>query len=135
MNRRALVGPLAALALAVCSCTHTDLAGEWAPTSAELGGKDFPVAGFGGASLHLTKDTYEFAGDKGTFAVLSTRPPARMDIHGQVGPNAGHTIQAIYELAGEQLTICYQLGSGDRPSVFDSATGPQVLLVHYKRVQ
>jgi len=58
-----------------------------------------------------------------------------MDIRGREGPNAGRTIQAIYELAGEQLTVCYQLGSGERPSEFKSAKGSQVLLVRYLRVQ
>jgi len=58
-----------------------------------------------------------------------------MDIHGREGPHAGRTIQAIYELAGEQLTICYQLGSGERPTEFKSARGSQVLLVRYQRVQ
>ena len=71
----------------------------------------------------------------GTYTVVSTTPPAQMDIHGQKGPNAGRTIQTIFELAGDQLTVCYQLGSGERPSEFKSAAGPQVLLIHYQRVQ
>ncbi len=138
MIRRCLLGLLVALALAACSRTRTarpTLAGHWAPLSAELGGQVFPVANFGGATLRLTMDTYEFAGDKGTYEVLSTSPPATMDVRGREGPNAGRTIQAIYELAGEQLTVCYQLGSGERPSEFKSAKGSQVLLVRYQRVQ
>jgi uncharacterized protein (TIGR03067 family) len=135
MIRRLLPGLLIALAIAACSCTGAALVGHWSPVSAELGGQAFPVANFGGANLGLTKDTYEFAGDKGTYAVLSTRPPAQMDIHGREGPNAGRTIQAIYELAGEQLTVCYQLGSGERPSEFKSAKDSKVLLIRYKRVQ
>ena len=138
MIRRFLPGLLVALALAACSSTRPTgptLAGKWAPLSAELGGQALPVAKFGEATLRLTKDTYEFAGDNGTYAVLSTSPPAKMDIRGREGPNAGRTIQAIYELAGEQLTVCYQLGSGERPSEFKSAKGSQVLLVRYLRVQ
>ena len=76
------------------------------PVSAELGGQTFPVANFGGAILRLTTDTYEFAGDKGTYSVLSKGSPARMDIRGREGPNAGRTIPAIYALAGGQLTVC-----------------------------
>jgi uncharacterized protein (TIGR03067 family) len=110
------------------------LAGHWAPQSADLAGQVFPVANFAGATLRLTMDTYEFGGDKGTYAVLSTTPPAKMDVRGREGPNAGRTIQTIYELAGEQLTVCYQLGPGERPSEFKSPKGSQVLLVHYKRV-
>jgi len=138
MSRRLLFGFLVALALAACSSTRTTgpaLAGQWAPLSAELGGHVFPVATFRDATLRLTTDTYEFAGDKGTYAVLSTSPPAKMDILGREGPNAGRTIQAIYELAGGQLTVCYQLGSGERPGEFKSQKGSQVLLVRYLRVQ
>jgi uncharacterized protein (TIGR03067 family) len=125
------------LALASCSSlrsTRPTLAGQWAPLSAELSGQELPVASFGGATLLLTKDTYEFAGDKGTYVVLSKRPPAKMDIRGGEGPNAGRTIQAIYELTGDQLTVSYQLGSGERPIEFKSAKGSQVLLIHYQRV-
>jgi uncharacterized protein (TIGR03067 family) len=135
---RFLPGLLAALAFAACTSTRTPdptLAGQWEPENAELGGKVFPVANFGGANLQLSMDTYEFAGDKGTYAVLPTSSPARMDIHGLEGPNAGRTIQTIYKLTGEQLTVCYQLGSGERPGEFKSATGSKVLLVRYKRVQ
>jgi uncharacterized protein (TIGR03067 family) len=133
-----LLGLMVALALTACSSpevTGQTLAGQWAPQSAELGGQALPVASFKGATLRLTTDTYEFAGDKGTIALLPASSPASMDIHGQEGPNAGRTIQAIYELAGEQLTVCYQLGSGERPGEFKSAKGSKVLLIHYKRVR
>jgi uncharacterized protein (TIGR03067 family) len=134
MKRRALLG---LVCVALTGCSHTapaaTLGGQWTPVSAELGGQDFPIANFAGATLRLTSDTYEFGGDKGTYSVLSTSSPAQMDIHGSQGPNAGRTIPAIYGVAGDQLTVCYQLGSGPRPSDFSSPTGTRVLLVHYRR--
>jgi len=142
MDRRVLSGLLFTLAFASCTSNPRPiplagptLAGQWAPVSAELGGQEFPVANFEGATLRLTANTYEFAGDKGTYAVLSVNPPAKMDIRGQEGPNAGRTLLAIYALAGDQLTVCYQLGSGERPSGFTSSNGSRVLLVRYKRIQ
>lgn len=134
MNRVLGLGVLAVLSLAACA-PRPSLAGEWAPASAELGGQDFPVATFQGANLKLTANTYDFAGDKGTYAVLPGSRPAPMDIRGQEGPNAGRTIQAIYQLSGDQLTICYQLGTGERPAEFKTPKGSQVLLVHYRRVR
>ncbi len=137
MNRRVLPGLLVSFVLASCASLPSagpTLAGQWAPVSAELGGQEFPVASFGGATLQLTVDTYEFAGDKGTYAVLSKDPPARMDIQGRQGPNAGRTIPAIYALTDNELTICYQLGSEERPSEFKSPKGSRVLLVRYKRM-
>src|SRR5712691_7959174 len=99
MRRFALFGLV--LALAVASCKRfaaPTLAGNWTPVSAELGGQDVPVANFAGATLRLTDSTYEFA-DTGTYAVLSVKEPARMDIHGESGPNAGRTIPAIFEVS------------------------------------
>ena len=111
------------------------LAGTWTPVSAELAGQDFPVANFGGATLHLTDSTYEFASDKGTYTVLSAKEPAKMVIHGQTGPNAGRTIPAIFEVSDEQLTIGYQLGAGERPIEFTSAPGGNILIVQYRRTR
>jgi uncharacterized protein (TIGR03067 family) len=142
MHRPVLTGLVFTLAVASCTgmpravpLTGPTLAGQWAPVSAELGGQEFAVANFGGATLRLTADTYEFAGDRGTYAIVSVNPPAGMDIRGREGPNAGRTIPAIFALAGDQLTVCYQLGTGERPREFTSSTGSRVLLVRYKRVQ
>ena len=133
MFHRILSALLVTLVVAGCKGASS-IAGHWAPESAKLGGNDFPVAGFDGATLQLTKDTYEFGGDKGTVEVLETHKPDQMDIHGKEGPNAGKTIPAIFELQGDHLTICYQLGNGERPAAFDSPKGTQVLLIHYKRL-
>lgn len=135
LKPRVLTVLVAAVALAACSRTPpaSALVGRWTPASAELGGQPFPVANFGGASLVLTAGTYEFAGDTGTYSVLAANTPAQMDIHGRAGPNAGRTILAIYGLTGDQLTVCYQLGAGERPNDFTSPPGTQVLLVHYQR--
>jgi uncharacterized protein (TIGR03067 family) len=136
MIERVLPALLFALSLAGCTSAPTGatLAGHWGPVTAELGGKDFPVANFDGGTLLLTADRYDFAGDNGTYQLLPGGPPAQMDIHGQVGPNAGRTIPVIYLLAGDQLTVCYQLGPGERPSDFTSPPGSKILLVRYKRL-
>jgi hypothetical protein len=58
-----------AIAIATAACAQQPasmLAGRWAPDSAVLGGQVFPVANFGGATLELTEDTYEFTGDRPT---------------------------------------------------------------------
>jgi len=135
VNRRGLRGLLLTIAAAGCMRSGAPpLAGQWTPVSAELGGQDFPVANFGGATLQLTDSTYEFAGDTGSYAVLSSKEPAKLDIRGQSGPHAGRTIPAIFELSDEQLTIGYQLGSGERPTEFTSPQGSQILIVNYKRL-
>jgi uncharacterized protein (TIGR03067 family) len=135
MHCRGLRGLLLTIAAAGCMRSGAPpLAGQWTPVSAELSGQDFPVANFGGATLQLTDSTYEFAGDKGSYAVLSSKEPAKLDIHGQSGPHAGRTIPAIFELSDQQLTIGYQLGGGERPTEFTSPQGSQILIVNYKRM-
>ena len=136
MNRRVTIGLLFTLALASCTGAPSEgpiLAGEWSPAKAQLSGVDFPVSNFGGVNLKLTSDTYDFAGDKGTYTLLGTEVPAKMDIVGEEGPNAGRAIPAIYTLNGTELTICYQLGTGERPTEFISPLGSKVLLVTYKQ--
>src|SRR5262245_40909126 len=133
MTRRVLLTLLILSAVTGCK-GGASLAGHWAPENAMLAGSDFPVASFDGATLQLTKDMYEFGGDKGTIEVVGKHSPAQLDIHGKEGPNAGKTIPAIYELKGDALTVCYQLGKGERPAAFESPKGAQVLLVHYKRM-
>ena len=145
MNRRVVCGLMMSLAIAGCFAREARidpdvplgaaLAGQWTPVRAEMGGKDFPVANFAGASLRLTESTYEFAGDQGTYTVVSVAPPARMDIHGERGPNAGKVIPALYQVTDDQLDIVYQLGPGIRPRDLTSPAGSQILLVHYQRTR
>lgn len=138
MIRRSVLLLLPAL-LVACAQTPSppQLAGEWTPQSAQLAGQNFPVGNFGGATLNLTASSYEFAGDKGSYSLLpGTELPARMDIQGQQGPNAGRLIPAIYRLEDEALTICYQLAPGAaRPTEFTSPKGSRILLVRYQRLR
>lgn len=127
------------IALSLCACSGDEsaaasLAGSWAPQSAQLGGADLPIAAFQGSNLILTEDTYEFAGDKGSYTLVGSGKPAQLDVVGREGPNAGRTIQGIYELTGDTLRVCYQLGEGARPAAFESPAGTQLFLVDYRRV-
>ncbi len=137
MNPRRIAVLVVALVVGGCvghGSLGSRLQGSWSPERAELGGKPFPVASFNGAMLHLTASSYEFAGDKGELVLLAPSKPAKMDIVGREGPNAGRTIPAIYEFAESSLTVCYQLGTGSRPTEFTSPQGSQVFVVRYKRV-
>jgi uncharacterized protein (TIGR03067 family) len=138
MNRRSFVfATLCAASLGACTSTPStsaNILGRWQPVSAQLGGRELPIASFRGAALILQPGTYEFGNDSGTFTQGNAGPPAQMDIQGKVGPNAGKTILAIYSLQQDELVICYQLGAGPRPSAFESPAETQVFLVKYKRV-
>ncbi len=109
------------------------LAGQWTPVSAQLGGQDYPLANFHGQSLQLNGNHYAFDGDRGDYQVVYSGTPGRMDIHGDTGPHADKTLPALYLLSGNELTISYQLGPGVRPKDFTSPAGSQILVVRFRR--
>ncbi|MDM4765579.1 TIGR03067 domain-containing protein [Pelomonas sp. SE-A7] len=135
MQRRTLLLSLLLTACASQPPAPVTLAGEWRPHAAQLSGQDFPIASFRGATLVLGADSYEFSGDRGRYQLLAGGSPARVDIRGELGPNKGRQIQAIFELAGDELTMAYQLGSGERPTEFISPLGSQILVVKYRRLR
>jgi uncharacterized protein (TIGR03067 family) len=138
MNRRQTVAGLLAMALSACALpppAPTQLIGVWAPESAQLGGRALPVESFDGAMLKLDGQGYEFAGDRGRYALLRDGKEAAMDILGTEGPNQGRKLLAIYWLEADHLIICYELGAGTRPLNFESPPGSHRFLVSYRRVQ
>jgi uncharacterized protein (TIGR03067 family) len=115
-----------------------DMAGTWAIEKAELGGKDI-LATLKDGKLTIAaggKYTSEVGGqtDKGTFTVDEKAKPRAMDIKSETeGPLKDKTVQAIYELKGDAMTVCYDLDLKARPAEFKSPAGSNVLLVVYKR--
>jgi uncharacterized protein (TIGR03067 family) len=113
------------------------LQGDWVLVKAELAGQPFPDAVLKSISLKLGDGTYEvIVGDKpdrGTFEVDASTTPKGMVIQGTVGPNAGKTFPAIYEVEGDQMRICYDLSSAARPVAFKSEPGTKLYLVTYRR--
>jgi len=112
------------------------LQGAWAPVRWEFGGSAKPPSTIGSMKLTLTDGQYEFLEgpslDAGGYAVRPDRKPKEMDIHGVKGPNAGHTIPAIYRFEHGRLDICYGL-DGHRPKAFRSPKKSLVLLVVFSR--
>jgi uncharacterized protein (TIGR03067 family) len=112
------------------------LVGKWKLEKAELGGKDalallkdlkFEILEGGKYVIQLGEK------DEGTFTVDPAKKPAEMDIKGTDGPNKGKTIKAIYKIDGDTVTICYELGGGDRPTKFESKADTKQFLAVYKR--
>ena len=111
--------------------------GEWTPTAGEFGGKPFPDEILKSIKLVLKGDTYTVGAgdqtDRGTVKVDAAKTPKTMDVTGTEGPNKGKTFPAIYELSGDTLKVCYNLGGSDRPTEFKTKEGTQFFLATYKR--
>lgn len=107
--------------------------GTWLPHSAEFAGNEIPLHG---TRLTIEDDRYVVetpdGRDSGTLSVDTNFMPHQIDIIGTVGPNAGRTILAIGRRDADQLTICYDVGGGPRPSEFTAPAASTRLLVVYR---
>jgi len=114
--------------------------GDWEIVSMEANGQAMPAETTEGLKLTVTGDKYSVNKDgeidRGTFSIDATKSPQQMDIHPEIGPGAGKTILAIYELKGDTMRVCYQLQDGlARPKGFRTAPDSGDLLISYKRAK
>jgi uncharacterized protein (TIGR03067 family) len=107
--------------------------GSWLITSAMLGGQDMPTENLRATPLVLHAGNYTFQNDTGTYAIVPASDPAGIDVTGVHGPNAGKTMLAIFKLAGDTLTICYDLSGQERPKEFSAPAGTMTFLARYAR--
>lgn len=142
MLRKVSVSIILVLALSTVARSAPDkesdaLEGTWVPSEAELGGQKFPDEIRKSIKLVIKGDKYTVTVgtqvDKGTVKLDPTAKPKTMDITGVEGPNKGKVFPAIYELNGDTLRLCYELGGKGRPTEFKSMPGSQQFLVTYKR--
>ncbi len=72
--------------------------------------------------------------DKGTFSIDTGYTPHRMTIKGTEGPNAGHTIKAIFEMKSQDaFRACYDLSGKEFPDSFRAPKGSMRYTVGYLR--
>ena len=113
-----------------------EIQGTWLPVKAQLNGKPMKEEILKMITLKLEGGKYEVTAenvDKGTYIMDPAARPRTLDITGTEGPNVGKKIPAIYELEGDTLRVCYNLGGGTPPTEFRSQAGTQHFLVTYKR--
>jgi uncharacterized protein (TIGR03067 family) len=71
--------------------------------------------------------------DKGTYKIDATAKPKRVSITSTEGPMKDKTLEAIYDLDGDTLKVCYALDGKEAPKTFESKEGTQTFYVVYKR--
>jgi uncharacterized protein (TIGR03067 family) len=71
--------------------------------------------------------------DDGRYLIDPSPAPPTMDIVGQSGLSAGRTMHAIYELEGDELTVCYDLQGGERPAGMRPRKNQMLLRITYTR--
>ncbi len=132
-----VVTSLGALHAPALASDTTEIQGTWLPGSGELGGRKYPEAILKTMKLVLKDARYTVTvgdqTDAGTVKLDPDQTPKAMDVTGVEGPNAGKTFPAIYELKGDTLRICYNLGGQERPVDFKTEGGGKLFLVTYQR--
>ncbi|MDB6093893.1 MAG: hypothetical protein JWM32_1455 [Verrucomicrobia bacterium] len=112
--------------------------GRWQVVKAELAGDEMPAFVAEKMELQFSEGNYlvSFAGDvsdRGHFALGVSGGFKTVVLTGVEGSNAGRTIPAIYQHAGDRLRICYGL-DGIFPSEFSTAANQNLYLATYRRV-
>ena len=115
----------------------SSLTGTWQIVKAELAGEEMPAFVAEKMEVELGEGTYQvrFAGevsDRGTCLLGAAGTYQTMLLTGVEGSNAGRTIPAIYQLAGDRLRVCYGL-DGAPPSAFATSTEIKNYLATYRR--
>jgi len=114
--------------------------GSWKPISAIHDGTFLPRPELDKITLEITGDKYlvtvvgETKTDQGTFTIDTSYTPHRMTIKGTEGPNAGHTIKAIFEMKNPgAFRVCYDLTGKEFPDSLRAPKGSMRYTVGYRR--
>jgi uncharacterized protein (TIGR03067 family) len=116
------------------------IVGEWAGEKAVRGGKERPVPD-GGITFNFAADgkltVKEGAGksNDAAYKIDAKKSPAEIDIIPPEGKDEP-TIQGIFKIEGDTLTICITGGQGgERPTKFESPDGSRTMLMILKRAK
>jgi RNA polymerase sigma factor (sigma-70 family) len=114
------------------------LQGTWEFVSAQTGGKE--AQGAEAEQMKMMKVV--FKGDKVTakfectYAIDPGKKPKEFDLKVDEGPELERgTWKGIYELKGDELTLCMALPNQNRPTEFASKEGEFIMLLKLKRAK
>ncbi len=112
--------------------------GDWEVAAAIIEGNEVPADFNKMIQLQMRGKRYMTSRmgvvvDEGTFELQMDKKPARIQITGVKGENAGKKILGIYKLEGkDKLTFCYALDGKAYPEKFE-AKSPGMVLITYTR--
>jgi uncharacterized protein (TIGR03067 family) len=114
-----------------------DLQAVWVATSMEINGAPAPAKEvertrftFKGKQVLLRHSKDEGKEEEGTFKADPKKSPKHLDI-----TIKNKTLHGIYELKGDELTVCYEAGdkADNRPSQFATNKEEELVLIVFKR--
>jgi len=115
------------------------LEGSWRPVAAYVADAALEVAELRVARFALHAGRYEIQDrdgqllDSGDYSLDTAVSPLAMDMLGLDGPYAGRRLEAIFELDGDRLTVCYDLDGLARPESMVPEDEQLLLRICYAR--
>jgi uncharacterized protein (TIGR03067 family) len=114
------------------------LEGAWQFVALEVDGAAMPPAAVAASRILMDGDCFRVespeATYEGVFTINAETEPRQIDIEFVEGPEAGNWSYGIFELAGDQLTICLGLTRASRPVAFATAPDRGHALERLRRV-
>lgn len=114
------------------------LEGEWHFAGLEIDGAAMPAQALAYSRLLFDGDRFRTespeANYEGVFTIDVDATPAAIDIEFVEGPEAGTTCYGLYELRGDELTLCLGLAGASRPKAFVTSRGSGHALERLRRV-
>ena len=114
------------------------LEGEWRFVGLQVDGSDVPAAMSAQSRILIDGDRFRMESPEatydGVFSIDASVEPMRIDIEFVEGPEAGNSSYGIYQLSGDQLTICLGVAGASRPKSFATKKGSGHALERLRRV-
>jgi len=113
------------------------LEGEWTFVSLEIDGTAMPAGVLAASRLLIDGDRFRTESPEaiydGVFTIDVEASPNRIDLEFVEGPEAGNWSYGLYDLDGDDLTLCLGLTGAARPSEFITTPGSGHALERLRR--
>jgi uncharacterized protein (TIGR03067 family) len=116
------------------------LEGAWLPIAADVSGRELEVNTLRVARLVIATHVYcifdrdDQVVDTGEWCRAGYGAVEGIDLVGSTGPHNGRRIEALFELNGDRLLICYDLENSQRPVRMEPLPEQLLLRITYARV-
>ena len=116
------------------------LQGEWAPTAIQINGEKAPDKKLARTKLVVKDDKFTAledneVSDESTARLDPAQDPKAVDLAFTAGPDKDKSVQGIYKLDGNVLTVCVAEPGKERPKELSSAEGSGQILLVFKRAK